>query len=324
MLEQKPDASSAVLVVQPPSKGEIGSPSALEAAILETVLYSDLFSYPLTPAEIQRFLIGQAHSLAEIEHALQTSPYLQSILEQAENFVFIRGRSETIARRHARTDTSAHIWRRTRFYLRLLRAVPFLRTALVTGALALDNAPADDDIDLLLLTAPNRLWLCRAFIIAIVRLAALQGVTLCPNYLLTTEVLDLDERNLYTAHELAQMRFLFGKPDYLVLLEKNRWAAEFLPNALPTNPAIIPDIPAPWWVTQVQRISEKLLGGRLGQRFEDWERQRKIKRFNAMGGDETNFSDKICKGHYNGHAGRTLLLLAERMAEFSPGSRGQA
>jgi hypothetical protein len=133
--------------------------------------------------------------------------------------------------------------------------------------------------------------------------------------LLTTEALELDERNLYTAHELAQMRFLFGEAAYKVLLAKNCWAEEFLPNAQPDEGSILPE-KASGWISRTQRLGEWLLGGRLGQFLENWERRRKVARFRAMAGDETNFSERVCKGHYNGHAGRTLLALAEHKAAY--------
>lgn len=290
-------------------------PTSLEAAILETVLYSDLFSYPLTISEIQRFLIGQNSNLAEVEQALVESPYLQATLEQDKPYVFLRGRGEIVARRLEREKTSLENWRQAKPYLKWLQAVPFLRSTMVTGALALDNAPADDDIDLLLITAPNRLWLCRAVVIMIVRLARLRRVTLCPNYLLTTEALELDDHDLYTAHEMFQMRFISGKPGYQTLLEKNTWAAGFLPNAFPQDFTVIPENVTPWLV-RLQSAGEWLFGGRVGQVFENWEQGRKVRRFRAKGGLETNFSDRVCKGHYGGYAGRTLKALAERKAEF--------
>jgi len=301
------------------SASEVQSlPTALEVAILETILYFDVFSYPITPAEIHRFLNIQTQEIspAQVKQALQTSGYLQTALEQSGSYVFVKGRAEIIARRVEREISSRKSWQTAQPFLNCLRAVPFLRTALVTGSLALDNAPANDDIDLLLITAPGRLWLCRAGVILIVRLARLRQVILCPNYLITSEGLELSERNLYTAHEMVQMRFLFGKPTYLGLLAKNRWAAEFLPNALPLlDGSTLADYPTAWTV-KIQQIGERLLSGRVGQWFENWEQQRKTARFTRMGGDETNFSADVCKGHHNGHGGRTLQALDERKKAF--------
>ena len=38
---------------------KVTEPAALERALLRTLLYSDLFDYPLTPAEAAHYLIGQ-------------------------------------------------------------------------------------------------------------------------------------------------------------------------------------------------------------------------------------------------------------------------
>ena len=66
-------------------------------------------------------------------------------------------------------------------------------------------------------TVDGRLWLARGLTIGVVKLAARapssRGVRLCPNYLVTASTLDLPERDLYTAHELAQLVPLFGPDD---------------------------------------------------------------------------------------------------------------
>src|SRR2546422_753264 len=83
--------------------------------------------------------------------------------------------------------------------------LPFVRLVAVTGALAMNNARAGDDIDLFILAQPGRLWLCRLLVLGVVKLAARRGHTLCPNFLLSTGRLRLSERNLFTAHEVVQM-----------------------------------------------------------------------------------------------------------------------
>src|SRR4051812_4749914 len=117
MLEHQPEATSPLV-----RAGGLGAvylsatpvvtspPTSLEAAILETVLYSDLFSYPLTIIEIQRFLIGQANPQTEVEQTLAESPYLQTTLEQDGPYIFLRGRGEIVARRLEREITSLENW----------------------------------------------------------------------------------------------------------------------------------------------------------------------------------------------------------------------
>jgi hypothetical protein len=47
-----------------------------DEAILHTLLYADIFDYPLTPAEIHHFLIAEPATRESVEAALEHSPWL--------------------------------------------------------------------------------------------------------------------------------------------------------------------------------------------------------------------------------------------------------
>ena len=155
---------------------------------------------------------------------------LSRLLVRNGDVYHLVGRESTVETRNARAAVSKAYWHRGVRYGRLIGALPFVRMVAVTGALAVDNV-ADGDIDYLVITQPGRLWLCRALVVGLVRLAALRGVTLCPNYFLSERALVLEERNLFTAHEVTQMVPVAGLPTYQRLRELNRWTSDFLPNA---------------------------------------------------------------------------------------------
>ena len=298
--------------------GSAEQPTTLERAIVQTLIYSDIFNFPLTVAEVQRYLIGQSASLSEIESCLATSTYLAARLSQQHPYLSLLGREEIQVGRQNQTPILQRQWRAARRWASLLRLVPFVRGVLVTGSLAAQSARRQDDIDLLLLVEPGRLWTCRALVIGLVYLARLQRIELCPNYLmaLTDPALTVTQRDLYTARELAAMRLMFGGAAYQRLLSLNPWLDEMLPNAAEyarqQTPLLEKDEPGRWG-GRLKRFGERLLGGRLGHRFEGWE-QRKIAHLSRQPAAEACFTPDLCKGHFGNYGQRTLASFAERCA----------
>lgn len=289
----------------------------LEVAILQTVHYADIFNFPLTLPEIERYLIGQPAAPGCIEDCLDHSPSLQTHLSRQDGYVCLRGREELFERRKGQEALVKKQWQAARRWGKILQMVPFLRGAVVTGSLAAGSAAARDDIDLLLLVEPGRLWSCRALVIGVVYLARLTGVELCPNYLLAfkDESLALQPCNLYTARELAGMQLLFGKAAYSRLLALNRWVTEWLPNTtgLP-DPAALLVNDRPGKLGQgLKKTGETLLAGWLGDRFERWE-QRKIARLARPEAPETAFTADVCKGHFGNYGSKTLEAFNRRCA----------
>lgn len=285
--------------------------SALEWAILQTVAYADIFDFPLTAAEIHRYLVGFSAGRAEIDAALQ-SRFLASRLADRDGYFILAGRESLLARRPSRMRAAARLWPRARLYGRIMASLPYVRLVAVTGALALDNVEADDDIDYLVVTAPGRLWLCRFLVVVLVKLAALDGRTICPNYFLTENALALAERNLFTAHELVQMVPLSGLPVYQRMRSLNDWTAEYLPNA--EGPPPLAASREPGWET-ARRWTEAALSSPVGARLEAWEMRRKVAKFGRQPNvyQEASFSADWCKGHFDGHGLRILDAYCGRL-----------
>lgn len=299
------------------------APSPGEAAILRTVLYADLFNYPLTASEIHRYLIGEALSLDAVQATLPSSSWLADRVAQESGFYMAADRENLAALRQARAAPAARLWHDARRYGRLIARLPFVRMVAVTGALAMDNVEAGDDIDYLIVTAPGRVWLARALTILVVRLARLAGANLCPNYLLAETSLQLDERDLFVAHELVQMTPLAGHAVYWQMRTLNRWAADYLPNALSApvatqsdsnrlEPDAAPRGPGRRWL-------EWPLAGRLGDAVEGWERRRKLKKFQAQlhrPHSAAVLDESHVKGHFDDYGRLTLESYERRCAEY--------
>ncbi len=282
--------------------------SALELAVIESVAYSDVFDFPVTAEEIRRTLPVVA-SIAAVEASLDSAgDYVTCVAP----YYVLAGREALIGTRLQRGQASRRLVGRAGFYGRLVARLPFVRMVAVTGSLAVDNAEEGDDIDYLIVTSPGRVWLARALTMAVVRLAALRGVTLCPNYLLAESALELPERDPYTARELLQMLPVSGHGVYARMLAANAWWQSLLPNWQAYG--IGEEIPR----GVLKRFGEVVLGGRLADALERRLLRHKGRelREQALGNTEAVFDGTVCKGHFDGHRARLAAALAQRLTRL--------
>jgi hypothetical protein len=285
--------------------------SSIQRAILHTLAYADIFDYPLTTAEVHRYLTGIKASHREVSQAFKNADLWDSLVIQVGDYFILRGRQAIIETRIRRKSVSRRLWPKAKFYGRILAALPFVRMVTVTGSLAMDNINDSGDIDYFIVTARGRLWACRAMSLLLVHIAGLVGVNLCPNYFVTEGALMLSDRSLYAAHELVQMIPLSGIEIYQEMRRLNTWADEYLPNAHGT-PELISDIKrASGW----QRPLEVLLNLLPIKSFEAWEMKRKVEKLARQQSfsPEAYFSAEVCKGHADRHGQSTEAAFYERL-----------
>jgi len=289
----------------------------LDAAILCTVAYADVFDYALTPTQLHRYLVGYEATREQVRHALAADGPTRERLDQRDGLLSLRGRQELFALRRRRAAIAAELWPLARRFANAIAALPFVRAITLTGALAVGNSEADDDFDYLIITAAGRLWLTRALIIGlVVKPAARRGYEVCPNYLLSESQLTFGEQNLYVAHELAQMVPLAGTDVCRRLRARNAWSARFLPNASDQPRREERSIAAG---SPLGSLAELALGTFVGGQLERIERRRKIRRFTAQddASATTCFDADHCKGHFESSEHLIQQAFAERVRSLA-------
>lgn len=127
---------------------------------------------------------------------------------------------------------------------KILSKIPTIKFIGVTGSLAMMNAKKNSDIDLLVITKANTLWTTRLVILVILSILQIpfrrakkrdEADKLCLNMWLdeTDLVWNKKDRNIYTAHEIAQVIPLVNKNNiYEKFLFLNRWVLSYWPYAV--------------------------------------------------------------------------------------------
>ena len=283
-------------------------------SVFHTLAYSDVFDYPLTAGEICRYLTSTKASSEEVVRALAD----EILFARVGEYYTLHGREQVVETRKRRAGIASRLWPKAARYGRIIAALPFVRMVAVTGSLAMNNTDEGQDVDYMIVTAPRHLWTCRALALLVARFAKLEGISLCPNYLLTTHALELKEQSLYVAHELAQMIPLSGLDIYRELRRLNAWTDDYLPNA-----SLAPELPEGMKQAHehsiLQRVLEAFFRLPFANWFEKWEMDRKIARLTREQSSslESYFSADVCKGHVDRHGESVVTALAVRLANVS-------
>jgi len=199
-----------------------------------SVLYHDIFDYPLTFAELIKWNSSENFS--------SRAPDKQ--VSSRDGYYFLKGRESLIYKRGFRERISARKMEIVKKASKVLSLIPGIKMVAVTGSLAMKNSVEDSDIDLMIITEKGTLWTTRAIAYMVIHTFGLKVRK--PNDLQEKDKLCLNlwmdesdliwgkkDRNIYTAHEIAQILPLVNKEGtYEKFLYRNRWILKFWPNSV--------------------------------------------------------------------------------------------
>lgn len=169
-------------------------------AILRTLSYFDCFAVPLTALEVWRNVVWMGDApppdFAVVETELLNLVSTGLIVLDPEG-MYRLPRSAPATERLMREAAAIPKWRRVRRGVWMLSLVPFLEGVAVVNTMAIGAARADSDIDLLILSAPNRLFSVRLGAIIATSMLGLRrhgdkiANRLCLSFFLSEDALDL-------------------------------------------------------------------------------------------------------------------------------------
>ncbi len=277
-----------------------GEKSTLTNSVFETLAFFDAQDLALTAMEIKNYL-GEQAALLEIEDCL--SGDLRERVAGQHGLYFLRGRESLIKLRRSRYRTTLVRFHKTKKYLKFLCHVPYLRAVAISGSQALLNSTAASDIDLLVVTRPNRIWLARTLVSVYFHLLGQRrhhekvSNRFCLNHYLVADREITEDRNLYTAVEYASLLPVLGEGAMQQFWQKNLWVKEFLPQMEPEKHGVFFAFRFSIWQKILELILDFTLAAPLNYFLGLYQKSR-VRR-------------------------QEYILVSDEELSFHPGSRGQ-
>ncbi|OGE64486.1 hypothetical protein A3I48_02330 [Candidatus Daviesbacteria bacterium RIFCSPLOWO2_02_FULL_36_7] len=217
----------------------------MEKAVLKTLIYADIFDYPLTVFEIHKWLISKKATLRQTVTAVNRLSK-KSKVESKKECYFLPKKTSIVNSRLIKTRQSQIYIKNAQMLSQILKVIPWIKLVGISGGLAMENAGKKDDIDLFIVTGKNRLWISRLFILGLLSLTGQRrkragkiAGKLCVNILLEEDKLEQTNKDIFVAHEVLQMKVLWQRDGiYSKYLAMNSWAFKFLPNWIGLSSAL--------------------------------------------------------------------------------------
>jgi predicted nucleotidyltransferase len=289
----------------------------LKDRIISTLQFFDLQDYPLTLLELDKFLLPEAENLKTyadqqgeikpgfVTQAVDTKISADGILQclktecsaEIENFsgfYCLAGRKEIAAMRLQNYFFGIGREKLIKKYISGLRHVPFVRGVALAGSQAMGQQKESSDIDLLIITHPQFLWLARTLVTAYFQTLGKRrhGLKIsnrfCLNHYLAGPKRITSLRNLYTASEYLKLRpLIYSHSVWGFQAENSNWLKAFFPNC----EIVEPEKGAQ---SKTQEFLEKALVGKFGiwleEKFKNWQLPRiHQEQFIVVENDELSF-----------------------------------
>lgn len=286
-----------------------------ESAVVQCLLYFDTFTYPLTLEEIYSYCSAKIHDEYMLEKVLRNLKN-RNLIKQKNLYYFVNDDESIIERRLKGNHFAQKVMPKALRYGKLIARFPFVETVCISGSLSKNYFDENADVDFFIITKAQRLWLCRSLLVGFKKVFLLNSRKyFCVNYFVGVDNLNIPDRNIFTATEIASLIPVSNVKGYSNFIAQNQWIYQHLPNFDLTKKITASSSTD----HKLKKIGEKIWGKRFGD-FADkqlfkltlniW--QRKFKHFNKSDFDLNMRSRKnVSKHHPSGFQQKVLKSWAE-------------
>ena len=208
-------------------EGDIG----IKESILTALRYFHVFKFPLYIGEIHKYAAAAA-DMADLKISLaqlvaEGKVFLHDDLYMLEND------EQYAAKRKLSSEKAALRMIEARRSGTVIARFPFVKAVCISGSLSKGYADDRSDIDFFIITAKNRLWICRTVLHIFKKFTFLNNKqhSYCMNYFLDESMPEIEEKNIFTATEIATLIPVYEEGTYSGFIDANKkWVRGFFPN----------------------------------------------------------------------------------------------
>lgn len=303
----------------------------LEKAILSTIMYFDIFNFPLTSFEIWKNLYSQnKYKLKEVMDCLDDSDFLKLKLNQKDSFYFLQDRDFIVEKRKNNYLQSYKKYKNGIKFINFISNFHFIKAVFIANSMSIDNARNDSDIDLFVITRKNRIWLARMILVLIAQILNLRPTEkskkdkICLTIFLDEKNLNLkkvcSENDIYYIYWINQVVPIFDPSNiYSKFISENSWSREKIANIFEYNTGYKRFIENNLYkkiIRKITKIFSRNLFNKISKKIEmkmfPSDIQKIIKERNT---EDVYIDDTMIKLHNNNNRKHFQKLFLERIKE---------
>lgn len=184
--------------------------SPLKRELLNVLAYFGVFNHPLTAAELQN-LARNYYAFSHVQNALYEMVGQNFCTVYKGYFTLSNNAKQAVSARSEKEEFAKSFFNKLPFYARLISAFPYVRGVAVSGSLSKGVMHADGDIDYFIVTAHNRLWLTRIWLVLFKKIFLFNSRKyFCVNYFVSEKHLQIPDQNRFTATEIVTLLPVFN------------------------------------------------------------------------------------------------------------------
>ena len=283
---------------------------------LKTILYFSIFRYPLTLEEIHSYTNNA--SVNETINELETL-ISDDIISKIDTFYVYNKDFDSVTKRLKGNIQAQKVLSIAKKRAKYIAKFPFVMAVGVSGSLSKGYYDDKSDIDFFVITKPNKLWICRTLLMAYKKIFLLNSRKyFCINYYISTQHLEIEEKNRFTATELKTLIPMEGKEIFIAFYANNLWVKNYF-SKFETNLDTISNTKKPFISKSIEFIFNTGLGKITDNLFKKITIRKWKSKFNFLSNEDFNIALKstqnISKHHPSNFQKKVILALNSKIEE---------